>query len=211
MRLTPDSRLRGPKCWPLIGNFLKLTPTLHLAITEMGDKFGPIYKLKILDEHWVVISEFDLIHAVLVSQSHVNSGRPTGFRMGELGKGVGIPVTLDLDPTVINIRQLIVKVLKITGGNDKDAVTSHITGLLDTFDKHGSAYNPMHDLYKYSCGFIGLFKALLGEEIAQEPNIFETVNEFTETFVSAAAFTVDGTLVDKYAWTPILWQNMANV
>ena len=57
------------------------------------------------------------------------------------------------------------KGLKITEGNEKAAVTSHITEL-DTFvDKHGSAYNPMHDLYKHSCGFIT--KALLGEEIAK--------------------------------------------
>ena len=80
IRLTPDGRLPDPKGWPLIGNVLKLaTPTLHLAITEMEDKFGPIYKLKIIDEHWVVINEFDLIHEVLVSEGHVYSEDLRGF------------------------------------------------------------------------------------------------------------------------------------
>ena len=57
-----------------------------------------------IDEHLVVIREFDLIHEVLLdSNGHVYSGRPGGFRMDELTKGVGIPVPLDLDPTVKKI------------------------------------------------------------------------------------------------------------
>ena len=210
MRLTPDGSLPGPKGWPLIGNVLKLaTPSVHLAITEMGDKFGPIYKLKILNEHWVVISDFNLIHEVLVSEGHVYSGRPNGFRFDVLSKEVGIPITQDLNPTLKKMRQLIIKGLKIAERNEKAAVTSHITELLDTFaNKEGSAYNPMHDIYMYSCGIIT--QVLLGKEIAKEPNILDTVLEFNTAFFLAVCHTVEGILVDKCSWTRIFngkaWQ-----
>ena len=210
MRFTPDGRLPGPKGWPLIGNFLKLaTPSLHLSITEMEDKFGPIYKLKIVDEHWVVISEFDLIHEVLVSEGHVYSGRPNSFRIDVLAKEVGFPITQDLNHTLKKMRQLMLKGIKITERNEQAAVTSHIAKLLDIFaNKEGSAYNPMHDIYMYSCGIIT--QGLLGEEIAKEPNILDTVLEFNTAFFLAVSPTMDGLLVDKCSWTRIFngkaWQ-----
>ena len=211
MRLTPDDRLPGPKGWPLIGNFLRLaTPSLHLAITDMEDRFGPIYKLKILDEHWVVISEFDLIHEVLVSEGQVYSGRPTGFRMDMLARKVGFSLLQDLNPSVKKMRQLMLKGLKITERIEKAAATSHITKLLDTFaDKHGSAYDPMHDIDRYSCEIIT--QGLLGEEIAKEPDILDTVLKFNTAFFLAVSPTLDGLLVDKCSWTRIFngkaWQN----
>ena len=203
MRSTPDGRLPGPKGWPLIGNVLKLaTSSLHLTISDMGERFGPIYKLKILDEHWVVLSEFELIREVLVSEGHVYSGRPGGFRNDVLAKGVGIPVSQDLNPTVKKIRQLMLKGLKITERIEKAAVTSHITELLDTFaDKHGSAFDPMHDLYMYSCMIIT--QALLGENIAKEPNMFAKVLELNTAILLAVSPTVDGLLLDKCSWTRI--------
>ena len=208
---TPDHRLPGPKGLPLIGNCLCLaTPTPHVAVTELGDRYGPIYKLEVLNEHWVVINNFDLIYEVLVSKGHFYSGRPGGFRLEYLGKHTGVPLLRDLNPTLSKMRQMSIKGLKNTEMRQKDEVMTHIrTNLLDMFSHHnGCAYDPMNDLYIFACSLMA--HGLLGEELLTETNLTQTVVNFTRSFVEALQPCAEGYILDKCPWTRVfngkIWQ-----
>ncbi|KAL5728118.1 hypothetical protein ACHQM5_001240 [Ranunculus cassubicifolius] len=55
----------GPRGLPLLGNLLSLKPELHTYFTELGQTYGPIYKLQLGNKVGIVISSPSLAKEVL--------------------------------------------------------------------------------------------------------------------------------------------------
>ncbi|XP_078073382.1 steroid 21-hydroxylase [Mustelus asterias] len=72
--------LPGPPSLPLIGNLQDLRQqNLHLHLTKLAKRFGPIYRLRAWRQEVVVLSSTELIREALLKRSADFAGRPQTF------------------------------------------------------------------------------------------------------------------------------------
>ena len=82
--------LPGPRGLPFFGNAMQLdAPRLHLQLEQWSREFGPLYKLKLPGRNLLVVSNHEMVAAVL-------RDRPDGFsrskRLEEIWTELGLPV-----------------------------------------------------------------------------------------------------------------------
>ena len=82
--------LPGPRGLPFLGNALQLdAPRLHLQLEQMSREFGPLFKLKLPGRRLLVVSDHELVAAVL-------RDRPEGFsrsnKLQEIWTELGLPI-----------------------------------------------------------------------------------------------------------------------
>lgn len=66
--------LTGPRGWPIFGNAFQLdVPRIHQILEDWGKKYGPIYKVSLMGQVAVVVSDIEIIESVL-------RARPKAFR-----------------------------------------------------------------------------------------------------------------------------------
>ena len=84
----------GPFCFPILGSvqiIRRVRQTRpHIALMEVGEKYGPVLSFKLGTARFVVLSGYEAIHEALVKRSDVLSDRPRGPIIKELlAKGSG--------------------------------------------------------------------------------------------------------------------------
>ncbi|XP_043534315.1 steroid 21-hydroxylase [Chiloscyllium plagiosum] len=75
-----QGKLPGPPALPFLGNLKDLKqPRLHVHLTELAKRFGPIYRLRAWREEIVVLNNTELIKEALLKRSSEFAGRPETF------------------------------------------------------------------------------------------------------------------------------------
>ena len=112
----PDCRLPGPSGLPIIGNAHQLNiKRPHFTLTEMAHHHGPIYKMKLLTDHWVVVNTYDLAREVCVDKGREFSGRPESYRFTACIQNGKLHLLGDLKDKSILMRQLMAKAMSLSG------------------------------------------------------------------------------------------------
>ncbi|XP_078422508.1 steroid 21-hydroxylase [Cetorhinus maximus] len=75
-----QQQLPGPTSLPFIGNLQDLRQqNLHIHLTKLAKRFGPIYRLRTWRQEIVVLNSTELIKEALVKRSSDFAGRPETF------------------------------------------------------------------------------------------------------------------------------------
>ena len=80
--------LPGPRSWPIIGNSFQIDfKRLHVSVTDMVKKHGAIFRIRLMGQTAVVISDPDILRKAYGSEQYGNvfNDRPDSF----YGKYVG--------------------------------------------------------------------------------------------------------------------------
>ena len=155
---SPDIRIPGPKPELMFGNTKLLNnPDPTTLFKELHDKYGPIYKLQILNEHWVVVNNYAMIRELLVTKGMTFGGKPSGYPVDVLDD-LGIIPGMDIGTEAQKLRQLMTKALnKFTHGSSmKDKFTEFQSEALDDFitnlaSKNGKPLIVKDDIQRLVC------------------------------------------------------------
>ena len=84
--------LPGPRGWPVLGNLPQIrVPEFHLQLESWAQQFGPLFRLRMADRQILVVSDHELVGAVL-------RDRPDGFRrssrLEDVGREMGLQAGL---------------------------------------------------------------------------------------------------------------------
>ena len=211
----PDKRIPGPKSSLILGNMGELKGGAVQYLHDMAKRYGPIYKLKMLNEHWVVITDKDMLREVLVKKGDIFTGRPTGFRMDYMWKAVGLTGALDLTPATKTEHNLMVTSLrKFTPAPEKMSnlnfdIASDIVQLLV---EDGEAHN-RRDVFNHASACL-IMCLLFGEEMDTKGDLPDQIVQLTKAVINAFV-CVDGLVLDLFPWIRIFnikaWRNCKEV
>ena len=71
--------LPGPKGIPLLGSLFFISEQFHLQLTSWAKKYGDIYRFRVLNQTFVVLSDYDSIYEMLVTKGKDFGGRPPSY------------------------------------------------------------------------------------------------------------------------------------
>ncbi|XP_060072856.1 steroid 17-alpha-hydroxylase/17,20 lyase-like [Ylistrum balloti] len=99
----------GPMSWPLIGNMPQIFgKALHLALTNLGDKYGPLVWLNMGGENVLVVNTIDSAITSFVRQGRVFAGRPKRRKTVQVLLGQGKDIVMsDAGPELKFHRKLV--------------------------------------------------------------------------------------------------------
>ena len=140
----PDPRIPGPKPAFLLGNMTLLKNCdISSLFQELFARYGPIYKLKIWKEHWVVVSDYAMLREMFVTKGMTFAGRSSSFPMDFFSSHLGILFSMDLDKEVQQLRNILTKsVKKITHGpSSNDKSTDYKNEALEDFIQNLASTN----------------------------------------------------------------------
>uniref|UniRef100_UPI00398F5DBE cytochrome P450 1D1 n=1 Tax=Pristiophorus japonicus TaxID=55135 RepID=UPI00398F5DBE len=83
----------GPRSWPIIGNMLQLGEYPHLTLTEMREKYGNVFCIKLGMKPVVVVSGMETIKQALIKQGEAFAGRPDLYSFSVIAKGPSLTFT----------------------------------------------------------------------------------------------------------------------
>ena len=89
LRLRQINELPGPRGWPIVGNTFQIKRAqIHQTVENWAKSFGPLFQMKLGKRRLLVVSDPELLAAVM-------KDRPEGFRRSPLtaiiGKEMGLP------------------------------------------------------------------------------------------------------------------------
>ncbi|KAH9913275.1 cytochrome P450 [Fomitopsis serialis] len=79
----------GPKAIPLIGNILPFK-RMWLTLTAYSEQYGPVYSLRVLHTHMLVLNSASEARDILEGKSHLYSGRPIPRMVSLAGMDRGV-------------------------------------------------------------------------------------------------------------------------
>ena len=200
--VSPDGRLPGPKQLIMLGNLLDFKDQPLRKIQELTEQYGPVFKLKMLNEHWVVISDYKLLREVMISKGAAFTGKPTGFRMSYMWEVVGLPGAVDLNPETKQMREVMTKVLRTYSEGNR--AMEEITGrVLHQFTEKisgmsGDAFCPLQQLQRLTAGLMSCL--ILNKD---EPDFIDNILCLTES-VMHVFLSAGGLILDLAPWTRML-------
>ena len=81
IRKSPLDAIPGPNQLPFVGNALQLDPKRpHNTFFEWAKKYGPVFRVKLFNVDFIMISCAKELHDILVTNGKDFAGRPDSFR-----------------------------------------------------------------------------------------------------------------------------------
>ena len=72
--------LPGPAGWPLVGNLLQLDKNYpHFTLEKWAKQYGPVFSVKMCTATWVIVSGYEELQEMLVSNGRAFAGRYSQF------------------------------------------------------------------------------------------------------------------------------------
>ncbi|ELU07686.1 hypothetical protein CAPTEDRAFT_96211, partial [Capitella teleta] len=59
----------GPPTIPLLGNVLQLGPRMEIELGKLSKKYGPVFKINLLNKTVVILSSYEAIYEAFVKRS----------------------------------------------------------------------------------------------------------------------------------------------
>lgn len=76
-RLAPTPKFPGPKQFPIVGRVHDVPRfSIWLKFKEWADIHGPIYQTRALNQTFIIVSDEQIAHELLVKRGNIYSGRP---------------------------------------------------------------------------------------------------------------------------------------
>ena len=221
----PDSRLPGPSTLPIIGNAHQLDiKNPHFSLTEMAQCYGPIYKIKLLTDHWLVINNYDLAREVLINKGHEFSGRPESYRFSTCIKYGHLHLLEDLTERCILVRNLMAKAMSLSGVSSKQIESVNqgmINDLMDLWSEKGNAtkdcdteqycserkatkpcYSCRDDVCRLACRL--MIKGIVGENVEYDSPEIDRIMSYEHYIVDGIGPGGSGLLLDLFPWLRFL-------
>ena len=156
--------LPGPPGKPVIGNLKDLDASApHMKMTEMAEKYGPVYVLRMFSKNVVVVSGYDELREVLLDKGAEFAGRPERtFRFNHFFfNRDDIIYTNPTVPFWSPVRRTMIHNLKMYGeGIERleGVLTSSTKEAMDKLrERQGEPLDINQDLYNYTMKMIVYF------------------------------------------------------
>ena len=203
----PDPCLPGPKPLPILGNLFELvTSKPHHALMELGKKYGPICKVRLLNENCVVVTGLQLIMEASIEKGYIFSGRPSSFRMNSMVNDAGVLDFGDLDEIGSIGRKISMRSMKPSGEamSELETVTTDIFGdLLDDWcSLSGTPHHLGDDLARVTCRL--MLRLMVGESVGPYSKSVDMLLELEDLHFHALDNSRTGMLLDTYPWLRFL-------
>ncbi len=211
----------GPRPVPLLGNLLQLKEVvnIHKALTRWQRKFGPVFKIRLLNLDTVVISGYDALHEALILKGRETGGRSYFFRSSYVGLRTGILMSGDTDATWRALRKVGQRHLKQFGDglSRLEAIIGEVAeDMFETFQNEASRpFDPRHVVRHTAAKTISFLVS--GQRAMSGDPILEKMETYEKLFLKGVAPITHPRLM-MYDWMPWLrhlglksWQEIHHV
>ena len=207
----------GPSGLPIIGNAHQLAnDRIHFTLTEMAQQHGPIYKLKLLTDHWIVVNTYDLVREVCINKGQDFSGRPEAYRFTEAVRGCHLYLLGDLTEEAKLTRNLMAK-SHLTRTSDQWNESVNFIMMGDLFDKwveknvvtdvddvtYYQSCKP--DIFRFTCRL--LVKGYLGLDCEQDSKEIDHILELESCMAGSLGSNSSGLMLDFFPWLRFFGNN----
>ncbi|KAK3603399.1 hypothetical protein CHS0354_009380 [Potamilus streckersoni] len=192
--------------WPLFGNalFFDLTKT-HLVLTELSQKYGPVFRIKLYGDEIVVLNDYKSIYTALVANGNEVAGRPSMYRTEHADRNRNSIVWQTYTPKLKMLRKEVHKSLRMFGdglNSLEDKCLPEVEALIVRIrDTDGHPFDPWDYIYDTTCNVMLLL--LLGVRFSYTGDELNRLKEisrlFNHTFGSGS-----GSRLDMIPWLHIL-------
>jgi cytochrome P450 len=83
--------LPGPASWPLLGHTLQMSTNsagrFDRPFVAWAKQYGKMFRLNVFNQDWVVLSEYEDVHEMLVVKGRIFTDRLTTYRSTEISFG----------------------------------------------------------------------------------------------------------------------------
>ena len=212
----PDFRLPGPSGLPIIGNAHQLNlKTPHFSLTEMAHHHGPIYKMKLLTDHWVVVNTYDVARELYITKGREFAGRPESYRFTQAIENGHSFLLGDLNADTILTRKLMSRALVTSGVSGQQIKTVSKDMMDDLFDhwselaktdseseEKKDGYDCKDDILRFTCRMI--IKGLVGEDVDHNSAEVDQIMKLENQMVDSVGSTGSGLMLDMFPWLRFL-------
>ena len=216
----PDCRLPGPSGLPIIGSAHQLNINRpHLTLTEMAHHHGPIYKMKLLTDHWIVVNTYDLAREVCVNKGREFSGRPESYRFSKAISSGHLYLFADFeDRKSALMNDVVARAMSLSGDSNKqiECVNQEmVRDLLDHWSDNGTSDSGLsscrNDICRYVCRL--LLKGIVGQHVDPYSTEVSQVMDLEHHMVNALGSDSHGIMLDLMPWLRYLgnkaWKNIS--
>ena len=203
-RDTPERpALPGPPGKPIIGNLKDLDASApHMKMTELAEKYGPVYVLRIFSTNMIVVSGYEELREVFLNKGAHFAGRPERqfrsryFIFGKEDMTFADPTVPFWSP----VRRTMIHNLKMYGeGMERleGVLTSATKEAMDKLrERQGEPLDINQDLYNYTMKMIVYFTT--GMSLTDDAPALLKLKEMEHLLLTNIGMTGKGPLLDKF-------------
>lgn len=147
---------RVAPCLPYFGNALQLDMAkCHLCLSELRQKYGPVFRIRLFKEDILVLSDSASIHEALVTKGSDYAGRPPMYRTLQAERNRHSIVWQTYTQKLVFLRKSVTKSLRMYGSGLKN-LEGHcepdIRQMCDRLaETAGQAFDPWNIIYDSVC------------------------------------------------------------
>ncbi|KAL8593097.1 hypothetical protein ACOMHN_018023 [Nucella lapillus] len=176
---------RVQPCLPFFGNALHMdTTNLHLVLSELRQKYGPVFWIRLFQENILVLNDHSSIYDALVVKGSDFAGRPSMYRTCQADRNKNSIVWQTYTRRLMFLRKSVLKCLKMyrTGLERlEEHCLPEIEYLCGSFTQAGGKpFDPQNSVYEAVCSI--MLYLLLGTRYDHDSPVFRRIRELNDTF-----------------------------